>query len=113
MYELKVTGFFIGFSIGSGAPVGIILVAWKMGFRVCRLGWLVVLTAVVASVPIGLLILGLVSGPAPLPDSDMDDGLRSFVWRMLMSPAILLWAMAAIASMVVALLAWVARKLSG
>jgi len=108
MSGLQVTTFLVG----SIAPVAIILGGWVAAFRARRFGWLIVTAAILFSLPVGLLILNLAA--APPPPTDPEDGANAAggVWGMMMLPAILLWALAATASVLLPPLAWLARRIS-
>ena len=109
MSGLQVTTFLVG----SIAPVAIILGGWVAVFRARRFRWLIVTAAILFSLPIGLLILNLAAGAPPPTDPEDGANAAGVVWGMMMLPAILLWVLATLVSVLLPPLAWLARKISG
>lgn len=108
MSGLRITIFFLG----SIAPVVLIVAGWLIASRVRRFGWLVVLTFIVLSLPVGFLIVSLAIGPPPPPDLEESVLSSGVVWGMYMLPTLALWALAVAGSVLIPPLAWLARSIS-
>lgn len=93
-------------------PVVVIVAGWIVAFRLNRFGWLAVVTAVLISLPIGLMVLIPIIGAAPPTDPEGGANAEGAVWGMQLLPALLLWLLAAAASLLLPPLAWLARRIS-